>query len=145
PTRLEGPLDADAPPLDFDATLDGLLRSSPEIRAAEAEVGRDRVTVRRERVEPIPNIVTQVETGYNFEVQSYTTTYLIGGFLPLFNKNQGTVFQAQSDLARSSANVRRVALSLQNRLADAFARYDTARANAQIFRDETLPRARRAY
>lgn len=145
PTRLEGPLDVEAPPLDFDATLAYILTHSPELKAAQAEVQRDTTMVQRERVEPVPNLTVQVDNGYNFADSGYATNFLIGGYLPVWNKNQGTIYQAKSDLARARANVERVQLSLEKRLADAFARYDTARVTVAMYRAESLPRAKKAY
>lgn len=144
PSRLAGPLDADAPSLDFQAELARLLRENPHIHAAQAEARRDEVTVLRERVEPIPNLVLQLDNGYSFLNQGFATNYFVGGVIPLWNRNKGTVFQAQSDLAQARSNVRRVALELQNRLADVFAQYETAQTTVREYRDEILPRARRA-
>lgn len=108
--RLEGPRDADAPPLDYEAELARLLRENPHTHAAQAEAPRDEVTVLRERVEPIPNLVLQLDNGYSFLEQGFATNYFVGGVIPLWNRNKGTVFQAQSDLAQARSNVRRVAL-----------------------------------
>ena len=70
---------------------------------------------------------------------------MVGWNVPVWNKNQGTVLEAQSDLFRSRANVDRLRLALENRLADVYAQYNTAYQTVAIFRDETLPRARQAY
>lgn len=145
PLALQGPLGADAPPLDFQAELERLLRLSPHLHAARAEARRDEITVLRERVEPIPNLILQVDNGYSFFEQGYATNYFVGANIPLWNRNQGTVFQAQSDLARARANVRRVELELQNRLGEVFAHYNTARVTAEEYRSEILPRAQQAY
>ncbi len=146
PTTLDDrPLEMEAAPLDFDATLANLLRCSPEIQAALAEIRRDQIMVRRERAEPIPNIFVQANTGYNYEFGITTASVNVGIPLPIFNRNQGTVREAQSDLARDHAEHERVALSLQQRLADAANRYNDALQSVQDFRTESLPLARRAY
>ena len=54
--------------------------------------------VRRERVEPIPNILVQAVTGYNYEFGVQTAGVQIGIPLPITNRNQGTVREAMSDL-----------------------------------------------
>jgi outer membrane protein, heavy metal efflux system len=101
--------------------------------------------VRRERVEPIPNVFVQAVTGYNYEFGVQTAGVQVGFPLPVFNRNQGTVREAMSDLTRDRAEYERVALSLRQRLADAFARYQDALQSVDDYRAESLPLARRAY
>jgi cobalt-zinc-cadmium efflux system outer membrane protein len=145
PGSLAGQLDEIKPPLDWDCELSRLLSESPELQAAQAHVARDRITVQRERVQPIPNILVQAEAGYSFESRNTVATAQVGIPLPLFNRNQGTIREAQADLARSQAEVVRVELSLRRRLADAFNRYLTARQTAQLYRDGSIPKAAEAY
>jgi cobalt-zinc-cadmium efflux system outer membrane protein len=63
----------------------------------------------------------------------------------VWNRNQGTIRQAQADLARSQAEVVRVELSLRQRLADAFNAYLTAQQTARIYRESNVPKAAEAY
>jgi cobalt-zinc-cadmium efflux system outer membrane protein len=139
------PLESRAEPIDFDATLAGLLERSPEIHAARAEIRRSEVMVERERREPIPNIFLQTAVGYNYEFQKVTPNVQIGIPLPVFNRNQGTIREAMADLSRDHAELTRVALLLRQRLADTFNRYQDALQSVEDFRSESLPLARRAY
>ncbi len=113
PTALDPrSLEAEIVPLDFDGTLADLLNRSPEMQAALSEIRRDQIMVRRERVEPIPNILLQAVTGYNYEFGVQTAGVQVGFTLPVFNRNQGTIREAMSDLTRDHAEYDRVALSL---------------------------------
>ena len=112
------PLEAEVAPLSFDGTLSEMLHHSPEIQAALSEIRRDEIMVRRERVEPIPNVQVQAVTGYNYEFGVQTAGVQIGIALPIFNRNQGTIREAMSDLSRDHAEYERVALSLRKRLAE---------------------------
>jgi cobalt-zinc-cadmium efflux system outer membrane protein len=141
----ERPLDAPGTPWDFEAILADLLRCSPEVHAALAEIRRDRIMVRRERAEPIPNILVQGNVGYNYEFARVTPTIQVGAPLPVFNRNQGTVREAMADLSRDQAEYRRVVLSLRQRLADAYNRHEEALESVEDFRDRTLKLAWRAY
>jgi outer membrane protein, heavy metal efflux system len=145
PTRLEGPLDADTPDLDFDATLRYVLENSPEIQAAVAEIRRDEVVVHRERVQPIPNLFVQGSIGPNFIDGGMTSSVELAGNIPVWNKNQGTIFQASSHLRQAQANLLRVQLSLEKRLATEMARYNGSLALVRTYRDESLPAAKKAY
>jgi cobalt-zinc-cadmium efflux system outer membrane protein len=146
PTPLDpAPLEAPNALLDFDETLTHLLHHSPEIQAALSEIRRDQIMVARERAEPIPNITVQAVTGYNYEFGVQTAGVQIGFPLPIFNRNQGTIREAMSDLSRDHAEHERVALSLRQRLTDAYTRYHDAVQSTNDYRTESLPLARRAF
>lgn len=139
------PLDAEIGPLNFDGSLADLLHRSPEIQAAQSEIRRDQIMVQRERVEPIPNVLVQAVTGYNYEFGVQTAGIQLGITLPIFNRNQGTVREAMADLSRDYAEYDRVALSLRHRLAKVYTRYEDGAQSVKDFRDGSLPMARRAY
>jgi outer membrane protein, heavy metal efflux system len=146
PTPLDfKPLEAEVAPLSFDGTLSELLHHSPEIQAALSEIRRDEIMVRRELVEPIPNVQVQAVTGYNYEFGVQTAGVQIGIALPIFNRNQGTIREALSDLSRDHAEHQRVALSLRKRLAEVYTQYQDAAQSVEDFRSGSLPMARRAY
>lgn len=146
PLTLEGGLELrDTVPIDRDAALQQLLDCSPQLRFAQAEVERDRIGLQRERVEPIPNINLRAETGYNFETEDTVAGLEVGLRLPIFDKNQGTILQAQAEMRRAQAEVARVELMLRRRFAQAFANYESAVLLANTYRDEALPKAEEAY
>jgi cobalt-zinc-cadmium efflux system outer membrane protein len=145
PRPLAGDLDQAGPPLDWDSALSRLLAESPELQAVQAHVIRDQITVRREQVQPVPDIQLQGAAGYSFETRNAVATAEVGIRLPIFNRNQGTIQEAKADLARSQAEVARVELSLRQRLADAFNRYRTALETAQLYREGNVPKATEAY
>jgi cobalt-zinc-cadmium efflux system outer membrane protein len=146
PAPLRGELEPEGPPLDRDCALGRLLAESPEREAARAHVVYDQITLRREQAEPVPNVQLQAAAGYNFETRNAVASGVQVGFkLPLWNRNQGTIREVQADLARAHAEVARVELSLRERLADAFNRYQTARETAQVYRETILPKTREAH
>ncbi|MBI2827218.1 MAG: TolC family protein [Planctomycetia bacterium] len=146
PTALEGQLEPTCAPLEWETSLIALLQSSPEIAAARAHVVHDRITVQRERVQPVPDVRLQASTGYNFETRNAVAGQVQMALnVPLWDKNQGTIAQAQAELSRSNAEVQRVELSLRQRLADVFRQYRTALLAAQLYRDANVPKAAKAY
>jgi cobalt-zinc-cadmium efflux system outer membrane protein len=145
PTPLVGKLEPEDAPVEWERALCRLLQESPELLFAQAEVVRDQIALRREQVEPIPNIVLRGATGYDFETRNVTADAQVGIRIPLFDRNQGTIQQARGELARAQAEITRVELSLRRRLADAFHRYQTALDSVRDYRQETLPKAQRAY
>jgi outer membrane protein TolC len=143
--RVQGDLEAPRAVPDCDTTLAHLLEASPELQMARAEVARNQVALQREQVEPVPNVQVRVSNGYDFETRNDATSLSVGVRLPLFDKNQGNVHAAQAQVSYAQAEVGRVELSLRQRLARAYARYRTAQALVQSYREENLPDARQAY
>jgi cobalt-zinc-cadmium efflux system outer membrane protein len=145
PPSLKGQLEPDSPPLCWEASLARLLQESPELQAARAHIVHDQITLQREKVEPIPNIQVKAGTGYDFESRSTVANVQVGVKLPLWNKNQGTIKQAQADLARSHAEVQRLELSLRHELAETFQKYQTALVKVKLYQESSLPKAQKAY
>jgi cobalt-zinc-cadmium efflux system outer membrane protein len=142
---LAGQLEPEGPPLDWGASLNRLLADSPELEAARAHVVHDQIAIQRERVEPIPNITVEAGVGHNFENPGTNTNVQAAIEVPLFDRNQGTLRQAQSELLRSQAAVQRIELSLRQQLADSFNQYRTALMSVELYRDANVPNARKAY
>lgn len=142
---LAGNLEPADTPLRREEALAALLRDSPEIQFAAAEVERDRITVERERREPIPNLIVRGAVGYDHDIRSRRADVAVGLRIPAWDQNRGTVWQAQADLARAQAEVARVELSLRRRFADTYQRYETAQESVKDFREQSLPKAKRAY
>jgi len=65
--------------------------------------------------------------------------------IPLFNRNQGNVGAARADVDRAGQEKKRIALTLRERAASAVDQYANARLMAMEYRDEMLPRAKKAY
>src|SRR5262249_32407453 len=144
---LAGQLEPEGPPLEWESALCRLLQESPELEFVRAEVVRDQITVRREQVEPIPNITVRAGAGYDAEpgAKGAVANVRSATRLPIFGRTQGPIGQAQAELMRAQADVTRVELLLRRRLADAFHRYETARTSAKDYKEKTLPKARRAF
>lgn len=143
-TPLIGQLEPEGAPLSFEESLCILLRDSPELLAAQVHVVHDQITLQRERVQPIPNIEVQAYTGWNYQTSNSVGGMQVGVQVPLWNRNQGTIQQAQADLARSNAEVARVELSLRRRLAVVYQHYQTALQTSEIHRVSNLPKAKEA-
>jgi cobalt-zinc-cadmium efflux system outer membrane protein len=64
--------------------------------------------------------------------------------LPLWNRNQGGVFQAQFQVVEAERALERLELNLQNRLAPIFERYSNALNQVSRYRDGILPAAKQS-
>ncbi len=144
-TSLAGSLEHHEEPIDWDSALNQVLSSSPELQAAWQKIQHDEITIQRERAEPIPNLIAGVTTIHSPVANTTQTTFNLGIPLPIFDRNQGTVRQAQADLMQSHAETRRLELELRNRLASQYRAYRTAWQNVHDYEATMLPKAKRSY
>ena len=143
--RLETPLQGDLTALEWESVLDRLLTESPQIQEAQAKLAADRITIRREVVEPVPDIVIEAGSGYNFESRDTVAMARAAIEIPLFDRNQGTIRQAEADYARQQGEVRRIELMLRRDLANQYRTYLTALQHVRDYQEVVLPESRRAY
>lgn len=145
PGPLADTLDQPVPPLCWESSLAYTLAESPEVLETGAKLESDRITVDRERRQPIPNIFVQAGPGYDFTEKQTVVNAQVYFQVPIWDRNQGTIQQAQADLLRQHAEVRRVGLRLERDLAMHFKRYLTALQHVEAYRAEVLPEAEKAY
>jgi cobalt-zinc-cadmium efflux system outer membrane protein len=156
PVRLEGKLDDRIPSFNEDQLLATVMRDSPQIKSAEAQVARARAVVIRAKAEPIPDMYLRGGIGYSSEFLENSQGQVIGKSgvegnmqvgvsLPLWNRNQGGITSAQADLAFAESELARLRLALRVQFAQAIKNYDDARDAVRRYRDVMLPRADLAY
>lgn len=143
-TTLEDNLTTLQGPLDYDSALAQLLDNSPELIAAWQKIRHDEIQLERERVQPVPNILLDTRVGRNLESGDTTVGVSIGLPIPLFDRNLGTIQQAQADLCRAQAEARRLELELQTRLAAEYRTYVSAWQRLTEYQATMLPKAQEA-
>lgn len=142
---VTGTLATEHPLATFDDTLARIVAESPEVLAAKAKLSADRVTIEREEVEWIPDIVVSAGSGYNFDAKETVGVADISIEIPLFDRNQGTINQARADFNRQRREVRRTELTLRQRLAMVYEEYAMAFEHATEYRDSIVPEMKAAY
>jgi outer membrane protein TolC len=145
PDQLTGQLVMAEGIVPFDEALERIWRESPELAAARAKFVADQVTVRREEVQWVPNLVLEGGAGYSFTNPGSAAMAGLQFDVPIFDRNQGTVQQAQADLIRQSNEVRRVEWEIRMKLAEVYQQYLTAYQHAVQYHRVILPEARTAY
>lgn len=149
---VAGSMDFSALNLDRQALLDQLLQQSLQVKTAQAQLQRAQAAVNLAKAQRYPNISVGGGIGYNYEHLPLTEKpvglegfFQVGIPLPLFDRNQGNMALAQSELDRAQKELERVKLNLAMRFNNAFAEYQNYRMVAEKHRDEMLPRAHQAY
>ncbi len=142
PEQLAGDVEEIGPALRWEDALSRVLSESPELAAAAAEVQAAQWAAQRARVEWIPNVGVQATVQHNNASGYDVAGVQVALPLPLFNRNQGNIVAADSQLVAAQRNVERVRLSLQSRLAEVFRRYASARQQVEKYRGTILPDAK---
>ena len=140
-TLLDGKLDEDLPKLDMRASWETLLASSPQLRSAEAERDHAHAELTLAEAQAIPNITLQAVAEYDRATQSTNVSTLAALPLPIFNRNQGNIYRAASDIRVACSEIERTKLVLRDLLAESFRRYQTSLKQAKRFHDSILPNA----
>jgi outer membrane protein, heavy metal efflux system len=102
--------------------------------------------------EPIPNVTIRAGEWWSGEVIESShqaagpMSFVDAGVkLPLWNRNQGNVEAAKADLERAKQDVLRTQLYLKQQAQRLAQEYLSSQFEADRYRNDMLPRARRAY
>lgn len=142
---LSTPLEGDLALINWDEALYRLIEDSPQMAAARAKLEADRLTIRREIAEPVPDIVVQGGAGWNAVESETVGMAQVMMEVPIFDWNQGTIRQAEADYARQEGEVRRTQQLLRQHLAQQYRNYVTAVQQVRNFQEVILPEAKAAY
>ncbi len=151
-TMVAGDLEKGWPEVNEEEAVETIVKESPAVRIADAAEARAQSFLVRARRESIPDIQVRAGMEYNHETlgsvpfaKGWEGTAEVAVQVPLFNRNQGNVGAARADVDRAGQEKKRIALTLRERAASAVDQYANARLMAMEYRDEMLPRAKKAY
>jgi outer membrane protein, heavy metal efflux system len=141
-TPLADTLDDSPPGIVWEQALSRLYNESPELAKARSGIELARTSLARARAGKREDFDIEAAVRYNNE-SSYTTAS-IGVNIPLqiYNRNQGAIRSAQSELAASQQEVHRVELLLEDRLAQAFERYMNGAQQVEQYKNGILADAK---
>jgi cobalt-zinc-cadmium efflux system outer membrane protein len=149
--RLEGTLE-DMTAGDADSIVETIVNESPAVKIAELGVKKAEASLARAKHEPIPDLQLRAGMQQNRELLDTTgrATGLqgfaeVGVQIPIFNHNQGNTTTSKADLDRAQREVERVKLALRERAASVVQSYAYSQAAAARYKNEMIPRARKAY
>jgi cobalt-zinc-cadmium efflux system outer membrane protein len=146
-TELVGKVDAPAPVYDFQKVLDRVLKQHTDVLTAQNSFDQARLNLQQAQVQPIPDVDVRLllqrdYTGPPFEVSPSVSVSVP---VPIWNRNQGGIRQAQANLVNMSEEPHRVRAALTTTLSQAFERYQNNRVLLGYYRDQILPDLVRVY
>jgi cobalt-zinc-cadmium efflux system outer membrane protein len=151
-TTVAGDLEKGWPEVNEEEAVESIAKQSPAVRIADAAEARAQSVLGRAKREAIPDIQIRGGMEYNHELlgsapfaKGWEGIAELAVQIPIFNRNQGNVAAARADIDRAGQEKMRIALTLRERAASAVDQYANARLMAVEYRDEMLPRAKKAY
>lgn len=151
-TPLAGEFDQSIPVLERDVVLQEILNGSPVLKAARAGVLRAHAAVTVERSRRIPDLQARGGLRYNRELLEFDRQPVgwegfadLGIQIPLFNRNQGNILAARSEVLFAEQEVRRAEMVIRSRFSSFFNNYQTSRRIVETYKNEVVPRAEQAY
>jgi cobalt-zinc-cadmium efflux system outer membrane protein len=129
--------------IQFEAALERMRNQSPEIAATLAAIERSRCNLRRQQIEPRPNVkvgglINWRDNGIGGGADGGIVVTLP---LPIWNKNQGAIREARHQLIAAERTLGQVEFGLMNRLAPVFERYRNAVEQVQRYQQRILPKS----
>lgn len=138
PKALADKLDETPQPLLWDASLQRLLHTSPELMRAWSAVEQAKCALARAEAGRTPNIDLGAAVRYNTASESTVASVGVGVPLQIYDWNQGNISEARAELVAAHREVRRVELVLQDRLAEVFKRHANAVQEYRQYKDVIL-------
>ena len=148
PVTLSGNLLSDGlsagglPSPNWAEALRRLLAESPEMAAAQAGAQRARCELARQKARRMPNVDLSAAVRHHDLTDGTVADLQVGVPLPIFNRNQGNICKARSEWIAAEAEVERIELALQDRLAMSFRQYQDAENRVREYSAEILPTAK---
>jgi len=100
--------------------------------------------MRRQQVQPIPNVTAQLGTDYDDGTDHGMIDMLLSAPIPVRNKNSGNISAAYSDYVRATQEVQRIRQSIRSRLARVGHEFDSAMRAVRKYEDENIPQAKKS-
>jgi len=142
---LTGQADAEPPRFDAEEAKAMILESHTDLLTVRNVIEQSKANLHLQRVTPIPDVQTFQYHQYDNLAQQYQLGVQIGIQVPIFDRNQGNIRQAQGRIAGAAENLRMTENNLISKLATAFGQYESNRIVAQNYREKVIPTMAKAY
>ena len=145
--KLVADLNAKLPEYQDQAVQSGVISEHSLAQISRLEIDRTQLLLDRACVQPVPNF--NLQAGYQRSLDPSTSPGLrdqgyaqFSVTVPLWDRNRGNIQAAQSDLARASAQMRRVESELAQKVVLALTDFRTSSRLAERYQTQIIPRSR---
>jgi len=144
PIRLAGDLSHNAKTPNWSAVYAAIVAESPELIAAQAIVCEKQALLRRQRAQPIPNVMGQLGAGYDDGTDHGMINVQLSAPIPVWNQNSGNISAAYHEYVRATQEVKRIEQSIQSRLARQAQVFESAMRAVRKYEEEIIPQVNRS-
>jgi cobalt-zinc-cadmium efflux system outer membrane protein len=141
---LEGSIFDRLPAYDEEQIREFLIAQSIRVEMGQAEITRTQMKLRREEVEPYPNIRFGPAYAVNTDTNRGQFWLSMVFDIPLFDLNQGKIRQARAEVHSAAADLDVTRTNMIKNLADVSGRHANARTTVDRLQNKILPNAKRA-
>ncbi len=145
PTPLAGRIDLPVPVIDPEGARARIVETHTDILAARNRILQAQVNLRFQQLTRAPDLLTNTVLQYDHAAKNPQFNLQLGVPVPLFDRNQGNIRAAQTQIASTTAALTATENDLLSRLADATGRYESNRLIVVNYRDKILPALTQAY
>ncbi len=118
-----------------------MLTVSSELQEARATSVQQEMLVRKAEADAVPNVDVSLRPFYAAPEHQWRGEVTVHAALPIHDRNEGNIRSARAALAQARANEQKLELSLRERLAAAYQRFQAAQTEADAYRTSILPDA----
>lgn len=145
--RIDGRIDCNVPVIRYEEALARMNAVHTDLEMAENSVRKQQTLVELADRQVIPdvNVGFVLQRDYTFEPGATTYNLMLGGDLPVLNRNQGNRIARRAEVVKASQQVQQTRNTLTASLAEAFGKYEANRQLAESFQADALRDQVRAY
>jgi cobalt-zinc-cadmium efflux system outer membrane protein len=138
PSEIAGRVDQPVPTYDYEKAREIMLSRHTDVLTAENNIRRAEYALKLAEVMPVPDVevLALLQKDYTTPPFYVAPSVHVSVALPVWDRNQGGIRQAQGLLAQAQKNLPVARNTLINTLADAFNRYTTAKQQVDIARQQ---------
>jgi cobalt-zinc-cadmium efflux system outer membrane protein len=140
PPEAVGEFPEKVPQWDPAAIIQRVQGANTELKRAGLDICRARLEVERARAEAVPNVTVGGGYSHDFAENLQGATLSLDTTLPLWDRKQGRIHEAEAHWAGAQAAVRSTAARLSRETAATIARYQAARQQADRLASGVVPR-----
>jgi cobalt-zinc-cadmium efflux system outer membrane protein len=144
PSELAGRVDLPIPQFVYDQVRVVMLARHTDVLTARNNIYKAEYLLKLAQVQPIPDVDVHVLVQKDYTTPPFYTvpSVTVGVPLPVWDRNQGGVHQAQANLAQAHDNLAVARNNLVVSLADAYNRYGTYKQQVDIALDQLTDQVR---
>ena len=146
-SQLAGNINIPIPVYKYDECVKRVTLLHTNVASAEFDLLKAQALLKLAQITPIPKVTVRIMMQKDFTAppNAASPSVQVGMPVPVWNRNQGNILQAESQMVSASEAKHKARNQLTADLAEAFERYENSRVLLGYYRDQILPDQIRTY